>query len=174
MLTNARSIMNKLAELQNYIDQCRPLIIGITETWCTNSFSDAELHLEDYNSFRCDRIHGRAGGVLLYVHSSLHATTSDPLKWLHIEDSVWCIITRSGSAKMLVGVVYRSPQSSDENDKALNTAISNIDNYHDCSELLIMGDFNVPNIDWIDLTCSNSDRSFAHQFIDASLDSYLT
>ena len=39
--------MNKLAELKNYIDQYRPLIIGITEMWCTNSISDAELHLED-------------------------------------------------------------------------------------------------------------------------------
>ena len=56
MLTNARSIMNKLTELQNYMDQYRPLITGITETWCANSISDAELHLEDYNSFRCDRI----------------------------------------------------------------------------------------------------------------------
>ena len=68
MLTNARSIMNKLAELQNYIDQYRPLIIGITETWCTNSISDAELHLEDYNSFSCDRIDGRGGGLcILYI-----------------------------------------------------------------------------------------------------------
>ena len=41
MLTNARSIMNKHAELQNYIDQYKPLIIRITETWCTNSNSDA-------------------------------------------------------------------------------------------------------------------------------------
>ena len=102
----------------------------------------------------------------------MHSSTCDPLTGLHIEESVWYIITRSDNVKMLVGVVYRSPQSSDENDNALNTAISKIDTYHDCSEL-IMGDFNVPNIDWIDLTCSNSDRSFAHQFIDTSLDSYL-
>jgi len=101
----------------------------------------------------------------------MHATTCDPLSGLHIEDSVWCIITRSDDTKMLVGVIYRSPQSSIENDNTLNAAMSNIYNYHDCSEL---GDFNVPNIDWIDLTCSISDTSFTQQFLDARLDSYLT
>ena len=103
----------------------------------------------------------------------MHSSTCDPLTGPHIEELVWCIITRSDNAKMLVGVVYRSPQSSGENDNALNTAISKIDTYHDCSELLIMGDFNVRNIYRIDLTCSNNDRSFAHQFMDTSLDSYL-
>jgi len=36
-----------------------------------------------------------------------------------------------------------------------------------------VGDFNVPTTDWIDLTCSSSESSFAHQFIEASLDGYL-
>ena len=37
-----------------------------------------------------------------------------------------------------------------------------------------MGDFNTPNIDWKDFTCSDSRSSFAHEFINATLDSYLT
>jgi len=36
-----------------------------------------------------------------------------------------------------------------------------------------MGDFNAPTIDWTDLTCSSCESSFAHQFIEASLDGYL-
>lgn len=163
--------MNKVAELQNYIDRHRSLIIGITETWCTSCISDTELNLYDYNLFCFDRMDGQGDGVMLYVHSSLHADICDPLTGLHIEDSVWCIVTGSGCTKILVGVIYRSPQSSDVNDIALNTAIGN---YHDCSELLIMGDLNVPTIDWIDLTCSSSENSFAHKFIEASLDGYLT
>ena len=34
LLTNVRSIMNKVAELKDFIDQHNPYIIGITKTWC--------------------------------------------------------------------------------------------------------------------------------------------
>ena len=33
----------------------------------------------------------------------------------------------------------------------------------------IMGDFNAPNIDWNDLTCSSNSSSFAHEFVDSAL-----
>ena len=75
---------------------------------------------------------------------------------------------------MLIGVVYRSPSSNSENDNKLNTAISNIDDFQECSDLLIMGDFNTPNVDWEDFTYSDSRISFAHKFINATQDSYLT
>ena len=68
LVTNARSIMNKLDELQDYIDRHKPSIIGITETWSTELVDDAELYLKEYNLFRCDRKNAQGGGVLLYVH----------------------------------------------------------------------------------------------------------
>ena len=33
MLTNTQSIRNKLAELQHLIDQYKPAVIGVTESW---------------------------------------------------------------------------------------------------------------------------------------------
>jgi len=38
--------MNKIAELQDYIDRHTPHIIKITETWCTGLVGDAELYLK--------------------------------------------------------------------------------------------------------------------------------
>ena len=108
------------------------------------------------------------------MHVSLFAVTCESLTRLNIEDSVWCTVTLGGNKKMLIGMVYRSPSSNCENDSKLNTAINNIDDHHDCSDLLIMGDFNTPNIDWKDFTCSDGRSSFAHEFINATLDSYLT
>jgi len=52
------------------------------------------------------------------------------------------MVTLHGSEELLIGVVYRTPSSSSEKDNELITALSNIDDYHDCSDLLIMGDFN--------------------------------
>ena len=42
------------------------------------------------------------------------------------------------------------------------------------SDLLIMGDFNAPNVDWNDYTCSDGISSFCYKLINATLDSYLT
>jgi len=152
--------MNKIAELQDYIDRHTPYIIGITETWCTGLVGDAELHLKVYNLFCCDRNSALGGGALLYMHASLSAVTCESLTALNI-DSVWCTVTLRGSEKMLIGVVYRSPSSNSENDSKLNIAISNIDDFQECSDLLIMGDFNTPNVDWTDFTCSDS-RNWLH------------
>jgi len=105
------------------------------------------------------------------VHSSLHANTCDLLTGLHIKDSIWCVII--GSEFILVGVIYRSPQSSDANDSIFNATLANIRIYLYCYELLIMGDFNAPTIDWTNHTCSNCESSFVHQFIEASFDGYL-
>ena len=56
----ARSIINKKNELNIMVDDIKPHIIGITESWANNDITDAELGLEGYAIFRKDRI-GRRG-----------------------------------------------------------------------------------------------------------------
>ena len=43
---NARSITNKKTELNIMVDDIKPHIIGITESWANNDITDAELGLE--------------------------------------------------------------------------------------------------------------------------------
>ena len=64
---NARSIINKKTELNIMVDDIKPHIIGITESWANNDITNAELGLEGYVMFRKDRIGRRGGGVLLYI-----------------------------------------------------------------------------------------------------------
>ena len=109
--------------------------------------------------------------MLLYVNALLYAVTCESLTGLNVEDSVWCMATLQDNVKILIGVVYRSPSSSSEK---VITALSNIDDYHNCSDLLVMGDFNAPNVDWSDYTCLESANSFSYKLINATLDSYLT
>ena len=172
LLTNTRSIMNKFEELCNYVDQYKPYIIDITETWSTNLINDAELYLKGYNLFHCDRKNSHGGGVLLNVHTSLYAVTCESLtRLINIEDSVWCMVALHGCEKLLIGVVHRAPSSSSENDNELIRALNNIEDYHDCSDhdLLIMGDFNAPNV-----VLMVRMSSFSYKLINATLDSYLT
>jgi len=49
--TNARSIFNKVNELQQLVSQHTPHIIGITETWLNSSIKASEIYLDNYNIF---------------------------------------------------------------------------------------------------------------------------
>ena len=53
---NARSIINKTNELNIMVDEIKPHIIGITESWANNDITDAELGLGGYVMFRKDRM----------------------------------------------------------------------------------------------------------------------
>ena len=49
---NARSIINRKNELNIMVEDIKPHIIGITESWANNDITDAELGLEGYAMFR--------------------------------------------------------------------------------------------------------------------------
>ena len=85
---NARSIINKNNELNIMVDEIKPHIIGITESWANNDITDAELGLESwannditdaelglegYVMFRKDRVGRRGGGLLLYIKETIPA-----------------------------------------------------------------------------------------------------
>ena len=53
---NASSIINMKTELNIMVDDIKPHIIGITESWANNDITYAELGLEGYVMFRKDRM----------------------------------------------------------------------------------------------------------------------
>ena len=55
------------------VDEIKPHIIGITESWANNDITDAELGLEGYVMFRKDRMGKRGGGVLLCIKETIPA-----------------------------------------------------------------------------------------------------
>ena len=46
-LVNARSIINKMDELESYVYALKPDLIMITESWAREDMSDAELSIDD-------------------------------------------------------------------------------------------------------------------------------
>ena len=72
---NAMSILNKKKELYIMVDEIKPHIIGITESWANNDITDTELGLEGYVMFRKDRIGRRGGGVLVGNYTSRSTVT---------------------------------------------------------------------------------------------------
>ncbi len=54
-------------------------IIGVSETWLTQSVTDEDINLESYDVYRKDR-NGRGGGVCIYVNSALPSKRREDLE----------------------------------------------------------------------------------------------
>ena len=106
MSTNARSIINNFSEFQVFVDNHAPHLIAITESWCSNSISNAEINLEGYTLYSHHRKNSVGGGVLLYVHESLPTVMCESLMNCQIDDFLWYVTTLPNKSKLLIGVVH--------------------------------------------------------------------
>jgi len=95
---------------------------------------------------------GRGSDVLLYTHCSSKFTPYAMIINLGIEDSCWGTIELVSNESLLVGVVYRS--SSTDNNVRLNRTIGRLDQHCSFTQLLLIGDFNYPEISWYTSTVS--------------------
>ena len=89
------------------------------------------------------------------------------------ENSVWCWIVGKGGRKILVGSVYRSPNSTPANDVKLLEKIEQANDISCDNRLLILGDFNVPKIDWADKDLLQGARRIEIQVMDVVNDCFL-
>ena len=140
---NARSIINKKNELNIMVDDIKPHIIGITESWANNNLTDAELGLKGYVMFRKDRIGRRGGGVLLYIKETIPAYDVQLQEETDCNEAIWCKLV-TGHTTVTIGVVYRCPNITKQNNEKIHNAISEASK-GDC---IIMGDFNHGNNKW--------------------------
>ena len=104
---NARSLANKRNELNIFVEDIDPHVIGITESWATTDISDAELGMTGYVMFAKNRIRRRGGGVILYTKESIQSYEIKLEKEAECEEAVWCN-TVTGNSTLTVGLVYRS------------------------------------------------------------------
>ena len=145
---NADALLNKRNELRLAISQHQPMIICISEIEnCVTQMSEIELNIVNYKCFA--NLTSAKRGVCIYTHVSLSATecrmTTD------CDESVWCEVRFTGNDKLLVGCVYRSPNSNRENDVKINTTLHKA-NSSGYSHVLVCGDFNHPSLNWRDST----------------------
>ena len=112
---NARSVFPKLQELALRVDNLKPDMIGITESWLRCSDLDGALTIDGYSLHRRDRqdlrpgsnVVRRGGGVAVWVHHRLKCTRRPDLE-LWPED-LWLELPASSGHNVLFGCVYRPP-----------------------------------------------------------------
>ena len=158
MYTNARSIMNKIPLLHHYITSFNLHVVCLTETWLCSDIPDAFFTPPGYIALRCDRRESIGGGALILVKNELNPVPF-PFGDLKLIEASGCIIQLPNHVKLVVACVYRPPSH-------------NLRTVDECSELInkvmalkmdhniIIGDFNMPLINWVDSSCPPKYHSF--------------
>lgn len=133
-------------------------MVLITETWLHCGIQNDVIIPPGYKMFRKDR-DSRGGGVCIRIKNSVHAALIDS----GIPETVWCRISFQ-SVVYLVGAIYRPPSTSLDMLNQLSTFLCN--NVHRNTQLIMAGDFNLPYINWQDLTCSGFEASSVDKLLD--------
>ena len=82
--------------------------IAIVESWLRPENTEAEINIDNYNVYRCDREKVQHGGVLMYIHQNI---SIDDIVYFN-DDQCAAIICLSKRRKCLISCVYRPPTAS--------------------------------------------------------------
>ena len=165
--TNCQSAINKRCEVVNLINEQKPHVLALTEFGASSSITDSELGIEGYTLYRNDHSDGKGGpgkGAALYVSNSLSHSAAPTIDKLEFDCSAWSIIKLDKNKSLLIGTVYRSPNSSPENNlnllRLMRAAVA-----ANCTYLNICGDFNLPLVDWSVNRSLEAEGSYSSDFV---------
>jgi len=116
---------------------------------------------------REDTSDGRGGGILTYVSNKIQAVEETIEKASSFNQaSAISIMTNDGQYRIVT--VYRSPNSSRENNDALNELVKSLS----VGRTILVGDFNFRHIDW-NKGCLTAPDKAAENFYDTVCDGFL-
>ena len=171
MYTNADCLTNKMKSLEVYIANSSPDIIAITETKPKNprfQITESIFVLNNYSLFH--KLDGNNRGIIIFTHKSLSVseveTDSSFSEFLRIR------IKLHGNDILNVVCIYRSPSSSPENNALLLTELEKMSDTPE-THTLIMGDFNLKEIDWENSTTITGPEHIASKFLEKTRDLFL-
>ena len=170
---NARSIVNKIDDLNILAHDNKPELILVTETWCNENIPDSLLNIPNYYiepKLRCDRndtVNGIGGGLLVFVRNGLTVLPIDD----NSDFNQYCkfkVLDQKLDTNFYITLAYRSPNSTTENNDKLCDVINNLS---DNDFELIIGDFNMPQVDWNNY--SSTSRKY-DRFVDVVINKGLS
>jgi hypothetical protein len=156
---NVNGIRSKLTLTKERFPTSPYELITLCETNLGPDISDNELGLCNYNVYRRDRdedssIKSSGGGVLLGVHKDWKSW-SVPISITSIE--CLFVAVRFSRSCFLVGVVYLPPGSPPEKySDFCDAAEEALASQPSHAEIILAGDFNLPNTDWCSMEMSNN------------------
>ena len=121
--TNADSLLNKIGELEVLIGIVKPDIIVVTELF-PKTLNPTNIDKNEYKikGFACftGQIEEHYRGVAIYIKEDIKADYCYPLSNNNFKESVWCEIRVNSKDRLLIGGIYKSPNSNSVNHELLN------------------------------------------------------
>ena len=173
--TNSDFLQNKLELLEEFVLKNKIDIIAVTETLDkfvpVNDQQNLHFILPGFTSFQKNS--GR--GVCLFVREGLTVTRLEDCESL-FDPSIFCKISPNKEEHFVMGVVYRSPNSSNEENMKLLNQISYVSEkvLQSKSKLLLVGDFNYKEIDWPNEYCPGATEKNSVKFLNCIQKNFLT
>ncbi|WAR21988.1 YWV1-like protein [Mya arenaria] len=171
--TNTDTLSNKVAELELFLATEKPHVLGLCEVYpkvSPDKMSINDLKFTDYDVL-CPKMSGERG-VLLLVHKSMKVTQVYNFDHIEFNENVWCEFELVKGCCVLLGMIYRSPTSSVENDqKLINLINSSVSLKYD--QYVLLGDFNYKDIDWKKCESKYSEGASGTKFLDCVQDNFL-
>ena len=99
-------------------------------------------------SYRKDRTGSLGGGVILYIAHHLNPEQVKDPQLNGCPESVWVSIKPQGCPANLIGAIYRPPNSTAPEDDSILASINRAAELGHAN-ILIMGDFNLPAINFV-------------------------
>ena len=150
----------KIKALSEIIKNCPNFVpyIAITESHLNEGIFNAEVHLENYNIYRSDRVDRKSGGAAIYMHEEVIVNTQETYS-----DSICeAVMLKNNHLNFILISLYKPPDAINI-DLSFKKCTEKIDdfikNFGEGSDITIMGDFNLPNINWNTLEIKKSRSS---------------
>lgn len=145
--SNARSLCNKFNEFALFATTQNPDIVCVSETWLHTDIPDSLVCPNGYCVTRCDR-NGRGGGIAIFVHNSVKFSVVDiPSEFSALE--MICIDVQYGAQTCRIIRYYRSPGCSAQDIDYMLLSVRSLQKLCSSDKVtFIIGDFNLPHIDW--------------------------
>lgn len=156
---NTNSIIGKIDEIFDLLNECHFDILFISETKIDKSVSTKLLSNPHYRVIRNDRKRG-ASGLLAYIHNSLTARRQLKLEPTGVE-SICLNVKGNTNTWFFVCACYRSPSECKVTDfiSACSTAAENMLKIR--NEIVFIGDFNIDMMDYVDGNVHNTNNPLA-------------
>ena len=176
----------KLRELNYTIATENPDIVIYNETWLKPSIADSEIIATDkYKVFRLDRcnythpIKDNGGGVLIGIKHNLDIQSKViPVKCraeiLSIE------LSDKNGRKSIISTLYRVGNwpvgtSANDNHNRVDQYLRTLRRRRNVQELIIIGDVNLPNVNWeLGTSRTSTEQLFIDTYNDLSLNQLIT
>ena len=162
---NARSILSKLDLLQTHVYDNKPELIAVCESFTHCDIGDALIGVEGYELISRkdgrDTTNGKCRGLLIYAKTGLQAMHcpipgEDTVTEMSSVKVPWGIGGGGKQEFLQVVLVYRPPRvpGSEEdggNTEQLYKVLGSLN-----GNVVVVGDFNMPSIDWENNWAGNS------------------